>query len=115
MDDNTLGEIGIAKNFEEFRQKIESTFGKLEDIADKMPDFYAHMVLSHGFMEYNLANDIMSQVKKEIAKNEGCEYDSSKHDDMFWSALRNRFYVWAGQNNLEKSLFDKGWTEYLND
>jgi len=114
MNNNTLANLRLTGNFEEFRQKVESTFGRLEDVANRAPDIYAHMVLAHGFMEYNMANDIMGQVKGEIVQTEGC-YDPLKHEKTFWSGLKDRYYGWAKENKLETSLLETGWEEFIND
>jgi hypothetical protein len=89
-------DIGWTDDFHEFKAKIEPFFGPIEEIAAKHPALYAHQVLSHGFMEY--------------AGIRGLSFGTR-----FEHELKQEFLDWMKTNNLDMSMAEEGWQEFLND
>ena len=103
-------------NFSEFKSKVESTFGKLETLAKEAPDVYAHMVLSHGFIEYAGARMLSDEVKCRIVREKGSFIPQNPcHDGLYWQYLKEEYLTWARQNHLPEQLLESGWEEYRND
>lgn len=112
----SLRSLGWTDDFAKFRAKVEPFFGRLEDFAIEAPDVYAHLVLSHGFMEY----EGIRKIGKSIAKRVGAEkgfYDSSipEHYHAYLTHEKQEYLKWARQNNLPENLLELGWNEYLED
>ncbi len=103
-------------DFLEFRKKVESLCGPLEELAIEYPDVYTHHVLSHGFMEYAGVRGLYDYVKTKIQTEQGSyEFDNSTHDKLYWQHLKEEYLTWARQNNLPEHLLEDGWEQYLND
>jgi len=103
-------------NFSEFKSKVESTFGKLEVLAKEAPDVYAHMVLSHGFIEYAGARMLSDKVKCRIVREQGSFIPQNPpHNELYWQYLKEKYLRWARQNHLPEQLLESGWEEYRND
>lgn len=105
-----------ADDFTEFRKKVEPFFGKLEELAKKDPELYAHQVLSHGFMEYAGIRGLFDDIKTRVTKEKG-SFDSQnpEHGKLYWKYLKQEYLNWARQNNLPEKLLEDGWKEFLND
>jgi hypothetical protein len=115
---------GWTDDFSEFREKVEPMFGSLEILAQENPDVYAHLVLSHGFMEYSGVKGLYKGVKEEVAGSEdnfheivnGPETDQKKKMyEQYHGLMKERYMAWARENNLPEELLEQGWIEYLND
>ncbi len=104
-------------NFSEFRSKVESVFGNLETLTQEAPDVYAHMVLSHGFIEYSTIQRITDGVKTRIQTEQGVPFDPENpdHDRLYWQNLKEEYMTWARQNHLPENLLEDGWEAYRND
>ena len=111
-------------DFTEFRKKVESIFGPLEELAEHDPDIYAHQVLSHGFMKYAGTTDLHKKIAKEIAGSEDKFYkmmhgpkteQQKKFDKQYDNKLKEEYMKWARENNLPEDLLEDGWQEYLED
>lgn len=104
-------------DFEKFKAKIEPIFGPLDELAKEYPDVYAHIVLSHGFMEYEGIRNISMEIKMNIKKEmeDGCEYDKKEQRNVFYKYLKDEYLKWAKNNNLPENLVEMGWESYLND
>ncbi|MBU4283650.1 MAG: hypothetical protein KJ968_00955 [Nanoarchaeota archaeon] len=106
----------LTDNFSKFKSEFEPIFGKLEVLAEKAPDVYAHLVLSHGFMDHvsvtGLDEDVISRIKTEqgsfIPQN-------PNHDRLYWQYLKEEYLTWARQKKLPEELLKSGWEEYRND
>lgn len=94
-------------DFKEFKKKVESVLGPLDRLAKEAPDVYAHQVLSHGFMEYNMATGICDKIRKECNRRE--------NPILFDSRLKEEYLKLARKNNLPEELLELGWIEYMND
>lgn len=116
MVEKETKKLDLTDNFSEFKNKVESTFGKLEVLAKKYPDVYAHMVLAHGFMEYLLVKRLDEDVRSRIQAEQG-SYDPNnpEHNTLFKQYLKEEYLAWARQNNLPEQLLGSGWEEYRND
>ncbi len=103
-------------DFLKFRSKVESVFGNLEQLAETAPDIYAHMVLSHGFVEYSVVRKISEGVKYQIQSEKGSFNPKDPvHTKLYWAHLRDEYLRWARKNNLAEHLLDRGWAEFVND
>ena len=120
----SLRSLGWTDDFAKFRQKVEPFFGKLEELAVKEPDIYAHQVLSHGFMEYAGVRDIHGKIKLNVAGDE-TEFhkvvngsDTPEKERLkkeYYKNLKTEYLFWARANNLPEDLLERGWQEYLED
>jgi len=90
-------DLGWTADFSQFRKKVEPVFGPIDQMAETDPDIYAHLVLSHGFMEFAGVTGLFSKSKGDL--------ESIKEDYMRW----------AGSNNLSENLLEDGWKQFLND
>jgi hypothetical protein len=111
-----LEDLGWTANFNEFRKKLELTFGLPEDILKSAPDLYPHMVLSHGFMEYAGVTRQQEKTETRIKQERGSyDYHNPKDQKLYYQYLKQEYLTWAKSNKLEKDLLEAGWKEYLED
>jgi hypothetical protein len=137
--ENTIeNALGWTADFKRFKDKIESSFGSITELAKEDPGTYAHLVLSHGFMEYASCAGVYHQIRERVigerAKSGDPKYCSlnermhiiglpgeaysmvvSENKERFDQLLEKEYYKWAIRNNLEKSLLERGWIEYMDD
>lgn len=119
-----LRDLGWTPDFEEFKAKTESLFGPLEELAETAPDVYAHMVLSHGFMEYAHETGLQEKIKTEIAGS-GDKFreviigpntpEKESYRREYDQRLKKEYMDWAKSNSLPGHLLEDGWHEFLND
>ncbi len=108
--------MGWTDDFQKFRKKIESHFGKLEVLAEKAPDVYVHMVLSSGFMEYAAVKGLNDSIESRIKTEQGSfNPQNPEHNRLCLQYLKTEYLKWARQNNLPEQLLESGWEEYLED
>ena len=117
----------FTANFEDFKKKVESVFGSLENMAEKEPKMYAHQVLSHGFMEHLFCNqstvlkEVEKKVENEIKDKVGIGmliFDIKKtprYHELYWKYLKEEYLIWAKNNKIPEHLIEMGWEEYKND
>lgn len=102
-------------DFNEFKARVESFFGNIEELAKIAPGIYCHQVLSHGFMEYAGTIRLSSKINKRIEMENGPSKPLDDRERIFLHYEKEEYLNWAKQNRLEQSLLEKGWQEYLND
>jgi len=104
-------------DFNEFRKKLEMTFGSPEAILEQARDVYPHLVMSHGFMEYAGVRSIHDRIANRVAQESGVSfrYSNPEHEKLYHQYLKEEFVKWVKANKLEESLIEEGWKEYLED
>ena len=85
---------GQTDEFSKFMTKIGHPDESLQTLATNNPDWFAHFVLGHGFMEY-------ANVKGLLSRS-----GYGKKED---------YLEWARANDLPEELLEKGWEEFIND
>ena len=111
-------------DFLEFRKKIESMFGNLEELAKESPDIFSHQVLSHGFMEYAGIKEIYGKTQTIVAGSQDKFHsviqgqntlEKQDYQKRYDTLLKTEYLEWARKNNLPEHLLEQGWQEFLED
>lgn len=85
--------ITFCENFQDFKAKVESVFGPIQNLRRNDPDTFCHQVIAHGFMEFRLATLTEGSLQE----------------------IRACFEKWYAENQLPPELMEQGWREYLED
>jgi len=111
-------------DFNEYKKKVESSFGDIDTLANEYPDIYLHQVLSSGFTEFAGVTNLFARVKEEVAGSEkafhqvvnGPDSEQKKrYNEEYGKKLKEEYLKWARVNALGEELLEEGWKVYLED